>query len=147
MQCHSFCIRVLFVYRISLAQSSKISNAWDLTQMAWELCISRPRKVVPEMCTLTKRPTMLSSATRNPSMPAITTWCSSQMSKVIRRGINSDGFVNSSHVMSLMFKVTTSAQLELQDIMPNAATSFRPANSSAIAQSKRLKSTSSSPRE
>ena len=147
MQWHSFCIRALFVYRISLAQSSKISNAWNLTHRALDLCISRPRKVLPEMCISTRRPTTLSLATRSPSKPTMTTWCSSQMSKVIQRPINHDGFVASLHVMTLMYKVTTSAQLRLQDIMRNATISYWPASSSAIALLKPLRSTSRSASE
>ena len=113
-------------------------------QRAWDLCISRQRKVRPEMCTSTRRPMMLSSTTSNSSKLAMTTWCSSLESKVIRQILNRHGLVASLHIMNWMYRVTTSAYRRLQDIMQLAAISLWLASFSVILLSLRPKSTSRS---
>ena len=113
-------------------------------QRAWDLCISRQRKVRPEMCTSARRPMMLSSTTSNSSKLAMTTWCSSLESKVIRQILNRHGLVASLHIMNWMYRVTTSAYRRLQDIMQLAAISLWLASFSVILLSLRPKSTSKS---
>ena len=147
MQCHSSCFKALFEFRISLVRSSAIWNAWNLTPWVWDLCISKPRKVRPEMHTSTRKPTMLLSTTRSPSKLVTTIWCSSLELEVIWRTITRDGFVASLRVMIWMYRVTTSAYLRLQGITQRAVISFWPASFSAMPLSKRPRGTSRSTRK
>ena len=129
-----------FAFRISLVQNSKISFDRNQMQMVWDSCVSRRKRAALDQFILIKKLLMQCLNIKDQSMQKMMKLCLSHVMVLIQLMIMLDGFVDSFRVMIWMFRVMTFVQVKLQDILQNAKTYYKPANSSVIALSKPQKS-------
>ena len=133
MQWYSCCFKVHLEFKILWVQSSKMSNASNQMQMAWDWCISRQKRAAVEKYILIKKPMMQCFNTNNLSKQKMMRWCSNLAVVPIPLWIKVDGYIDSLSDTIWMCRVMTSAQVKPQDILQKAMISCKPVNSSAIA--------------
>ena len=109
-------------------------------RMVWDSYVSRRKRAALDQFILIKKLLMQCLNIKDQSMQKMMKWCLSHVMVLIQLMIMLDGYVDSFRVMIWMFRVMTFVQVKLQDILQNAKTYYKPANSSVIALSKPQKS-------